>query len=293
MATVLITGSSTGIGLATALAFGRAGHRVAATMRSPERAPELASTAAREKLPITVFAMDVDSDASVANAIDRIVKESGPVDVLVNNAGIERSCSVEELPLSEFRAVMETNYFGVIRCIQALLPAMRQRRSGCIINVASVAGRIALSPFAAYTASKFALEALSECLAQEAKAFNIRVAIVEPGIIDTPMARRITVAEAPSPYPNAHRIAALFTASLKNPAPPSLVAAKILEVAANGTWQLRHPVGPDALGFLGWRQGMDDEAWVDFGALDDDAWYARIHVDFGLDARPEARAHSP
>lgn len=288
MATVLITGTSTGIGFATALAFGRAGHKVAATMRNPERAPELARIAADERLPISVFAMDVDADASVSEAVGRIVKQLGPIDVLVNNAGIERTGSVEELPLAEFRAVMETNYFGVIRCIQAVLPAMRRRQSGCILNVASVAGHIALSPFAPYSASKFALEALSECLAQEVKAFNIRVAIVEPGIIDTPMSRHIAVAQAPSPYPQQRRNAALFTASLKNPAPPSLVAEKIVEVAGGETWQLRHPVGPDAAPFLGWRQSMSDEAWVDFGALEDDAWYDRVKADFGMDARDGA-----
>ena len=98
--------------MATALAFGRAGHKVAATMRNPHRAPELARIATQEKLPITISTMDVDSDASVKEGIGRIVKEGGPVDVLVNNAGIERIGSVEELPLAEFRAAMETNYFG-------------------------------------------------------------------------------------------------------------------------------------------------------------------------------------
>ncbi len=286
MAQVLITGTSSGIGFATAIAFGRAGYKVAATMRNPNRAPELANVAARDNLPITVFTMDVDADASVSEGIGRIVKEIGPIDVLVNNAGIERTGSVEELPLAEFRAVMETNYFGVIRCIQAVVPAMRQRRSGCIINVASIAGRLACSPLAPYTASKFALEALSESLAQEVKAFEIRVAIVEPGIIDTPMARRIGVAEASSPYPHQRRNAALFSTALKNPTPPSVVAEKVLEIAASGTWQLRHPVGPDAAPFLGWRQAMSDEQWVDWGALDDNGWYDRVKADFGLDARP-------
>lgn len=285
MATVLITGTSTGIGLATALAFGRAGHTVAATMRNPQRAPELADAAARDKLPITVSTMDVDADGSVSDAIGRIVREIGPIDVLVNNAGIDRSGSVEELPLSEFRAVMETNYFGVIRCIQAVLPAMRQRRSGCIINVASVAGHIAAAPLAPYSASKYALEALSESLAQEVKPFNVRVAIVEPGIIDTPMSRHISVAQAASPYPQQQRFAALFRAALKNPVPPTLVADKMLEIATSSTWQLRHPVGPDAEPFLAWRRAMTGEEWVAWGALDDDAWYARVQADFGLDAR--------
>jgi len=287
MATILITGSSTGIGLATALAFGRAGHTVAAAMRNPTRAPELANIAAREALPITVFTMDVDSDASVAESVAQIANSLGPIDVLVNNAGIERMGSVEQLSLADFRAVMETNYFGVIRCIQAVLPSMRARRSGCIINIASVAGKIAMSPMASYTASKYALEALSECLAQEVKPFGIRVAIVEPGIIDTAMSRHIGTSDtsAPSQYPQQRRTAGLFAAVLTNPASPSLVADKVVEIATGGSWQLRHPVGPDAAPFLGWRAGMSDEAWVDFGALDDDAWYDRIMTDFGVDAR--------
>ena len=178
MASVLITGTSKGIGLEAAVAFGRAGHRVHATMRNPSRSPDLAETAAREKLPIIVSAMDVDSDESVSRGIASIQKERGPIDVLVNNAGVEKTGSVEELPLADFRSVMETNYFGAIRCIQALAPHMRQRRSGCIINVTSVAGRIASAPMAPYTASKWALEALSEALAGEMKTFGVRVAIV-------------------------------------------------------------------------------------------------------------------
>src|SRR5207344_2741610 len=171
-------GTSTGIGFETALAFGRAGHPVSATMRNPARAPELAAAAAREHLPITVLALDVDDDASVGDGIRRAVRDGGPIDVLVNNAGIARMGSIEELPLADFRAVMETNYLGVIRCLQAVLPGMRRRRSGCIINVASVAGHVAAAPQAPYTASKFALEALSEVLAQEVRGFDIRVAVV-------------------------------------------------------------------------------------------------------------------
>lgn len=125
MAYVLITGTSKGIGLETALAFGRAGHKVYATMRNPSQSPRLADTAARENLPIHVTAMDVNSDASVSDAITSILKDHGPIDVLVNNAGVEAVGSVEELPLSRFRAILETNYFGALRCIQALLPQMR------------------------------------------------------------------------------------------------------------------------------------------------------------------------
>ncbi len=148
MPSVLITGTSKGIGLETALTFARAGYKVHATMRNPAQSPELAQTAAREKLSLNVSAMDVDSDDSVSSGITQIQKDHGPIDVLVNNAGIDRVGVVEEVPLAEFREAMETNYFGAIRCIQAVVPQMRQRRSGCIINVTSVAGRIANPPMA-------------------------------------------------------------------------------------------------------------------------------------------------
>lgn len=183
MANVLITGTSKGIGLSSALTLARAGHTVYATMRNPSRAPQLAEAAAQEKLPIHISAMDVDSDNSVQDGIAKIYKQAGNIDVLVNNAGVGPYGSVEELPLAEFRAVMETNYFGAVRCIKAVLPQMRQRKSGCIVNVTSVAGRVSTSPLGSYAASKFALEAISEALAQEMKMFNVRVAIVEPGII--------------------------------------------------------------------------------------------------------------
>lgn len=279
MTSVLVTGTSKGIGLETALAFGRAGHKVHATMRNLSRSPELAQTATRKKLPIVVSTMDVDSDQSVSDGIAAIQKNHGPIDVLVNNAGVERAGSVEELPLAEFRAVMETNYFGALRCIQALVPHMRQRRSGCIINVTSVAGRIASPPLAPYMASKWALEALSEALAGEMKAFNVRVAIVEPGIIDTAMARRISESPNGSPYPQRARFATMFSNALQNPTPPSLVAQKIVEIAEGGTWQLRHPVGPNAAPLLQWRSGMTDEEWVDLQSSDDETYFRRLERD--------------
>jgi len=276
MASVLITGTSKGIGFEAALAFGRAGHQVHATMRNPSQSPVLAETAARENLQITVSAMNVDLDQSVSETIAAIVKSHGPIDVLVNNAGVEGRGSVEELPLAEFRAIMETNYFGALRCIQALVPQMRQRGSGCIINVSSVAGRISNPPLTSYCASKWALEALSEGLAGEMRTFNVRVAIVEPGIIDTAMARRIENPTTESPYGQSARFSALFAGSLKNPVPPSLVADKILEIAESGTWQLRHPVGPDAAPLLQWRSQMTDEEWIDVNAGDDATFFGRL-----------------
>jgi NAD(P)-dependent dehydrogenase (short-subunit alcohol dehydrogenase family) len=171
---------------------------------------------------------------------------------------------------------METNYFGALRCIQAVVPEMRQRRSGCIINVSSVAGRICNPPLTSYCASKWALEALSEGLAGELKTFNVRVAIVEPGIIDTAMAQRIGDPAPGSPYGQTARFSALFSKSLEHPVPPSLVAEKILEIAQSESWQLRHPVGPDAIGFLEWRKGMSDEDWIEMNAGDDATFFAKL-----------------
>jgi NAD(P)-dependent dehydrogenase (short-subunit alcohol dehydrogenase family) len=275
MKSVIITGTSKGIGLETALAFARAGNKVFATMRNPANAAEFKQKISDEGLAIAISAMDVDDDASVTNGIGAIIRENGPVDVLVNNAGIEFHGSVEEVPLADFKAVMETNYFGAVRCIKAVLTQMRGARNGCIINVTSIAGKMANTPLGPYSASKFALEAVSEALAQEVKPFNVRVAIVEPGIIDTKMARDITVG-GESVYPQVNRFGSLFEAWLKTPTPPTLVADKILEIAETGTWQLRHPVGPDALPMLGSRAKMTDEEWVDFNAAGDEEWYKAV-----------------
>lgn len=285
MKSVIITGTSKGIGLETALVFARAGYQVFATMRNPENANAFKQQIKDEVLPITIMAMDVDADESVKQCIDDILRENGSIDVLVNNAGIERHGSIEELTMADFKDVMETNYFGVLRCTKALLPLMRNKRNGCIINVASIAGKIANTPLGAYAASKFALEAVSECLAQEVKPHNIRVAIVEPGIINTEMANNISVDEA-SIYPQSKRFAGLFAASLKTPTQPSLVAEKILEIAESDSWQLRHPVGPDALPFLQWRASMTDEQYVDWNAATDEDYYNAVENTFGLNARP-------
>lgn len=281
MATILVTGTSKGIGFETALAFARAGHNVFATMRNPAQSPQLAEVAARETLPISISRMDVDCDESVRDGIAAI-QAKGPIDVLINNAGVEAVGSVEEQPLSQFRAIMETNYFGVIRCVQAVIPRMRQRRSGCIINVSSIAGRFSHSPFASYCASKWALEALSEALATEMKAFNIRVALIEPGIIDTAMAQRIGTPSDMSHYMHGARFAGIFAKSLQQPVPPSLVAEKILEIADNGTWQLRHPVGPDAIPLIELRKRMTDEDWIDFNSSDDAVFFARLARETGV-----------
>ena len=284
MKLALITGTSKGIGLETALTFGRAGYKVLATMRSPEKASAFKQQINDESLDIDIYKMDVDSDASVKECVDTILQKHGSVDVLVNNAGIERHGSIEEMPMEDFQAVMNTNYFGALRCTKALLPHMRENKKGCVVNVTSIAGLISNSPIGAYAASKYALEATSEALAQEVKPFNIKVAIVEPGIINTDMATDISVDDT-SIYPHTKRQADLFAASLKAPTPPSVVADKILEVSESDNWNLRYPVGSTAESFIAWRRSMTDEQWVDRYAVNDEDWYKSIERDFGLDTR--------
>ena len=286
MATILITGTSKGIGHTTALTLARAGHTVYATLRNPARARELAAEVHDLNLPIHVSVMDVDSDDSVAKGIAAIFQAAGEIDVLVNNAGIARDGAIEELSMDDIRDTMETNYFGAVRCIKAVIPQMRARRSGCIINVTSVAGRVTTSPLGAYAASKHALEAISEALAQELKAFNVRVAVVEPGIIDTPMARSIGEHDANTPYPQKRRMAHYFLATLTTPRDPVLVAEKIQDIIESGTWQFRHPVGPGAQEHLDRRKATSDEDYIAFQSADDDTWYGSMEKATGLKIRP-------
>jgi len=287
MAKIVVTGTSKGIGLITALTLARAGHTVYATMRNPGRAPELAEIAAKEGLPVHVSAMDVDSDESVTAGFAAIAAEAGEIDVLVNNAGIARVGSTEELSMADFRAVMETNYFGALRCIKEVIPQMRQRRSGVIINVTSVAGKLSTSPLGAYAATKFALEALSESLAQEMKLFDVHVAIVEPGVIDTQMANEIEQPTTPTLYPGQRRMANYFAAILRNPTPPLLVAETIQNIIESGTWQLRHPVGPEAAATLAGRAAAPDEDYIAVHALaDDNTWYDIMEKNTGMKIRP-------
>lgn len=285
MATALVTGTSSGIGLASAVALARSGHVVAATMRNLDRAGDLRKIAADEQLPIDFETLDVDDDASVRKGFAAVEARHGPIDILVNNAGVPGGGAIEETPIEHFREVMETNYFGALRCIQAAVPGMRERRRGTIVNVTSVAGRNALAPMASYAASKFALEALSECLAQEMRAFNVRVAIVEPGVIATPIFSKGAPPIPDSRYPHGRRVKALFAAALANPTPPSLVGDLIRDIVNSDSWQLRYPAGPDAAPMLKARAMKSDEQVIEEAGASDEAFLERMKRERGLDLK--------
>ena len=265
MSIVLITGCSTGIGFATAELMARNGHTVYASMRNPQRAPELGQLAQRDNLPITILTMDVDSDESVRTAVADVLAQAGHIDVLVNNAGILPIGPLEERPFAEFQQVMQTNYFGALRCIRAVLPSMRDSRQGCIITVSSLAGKL-YSPFhCAYCASKAAVEALSESLAIELGPFGIRVAVVQPGMIDTSLFDKFDEMPADTNYPNQIRLAAFMRASRATRGPASIVAETIEAIATGQQTTFRNPVGTDAGQRLAWRSSLSDEDWIAAG----------------------------
>ena len=181
----LVTGCSSGIGLETAISLAREGHFTYATMRNMKKSEDLDKIVHDEDLPIKILELDVDDEESVDNTIAKIMEEKGRIDTLVNNAGWGMWGTVEDVSIEEFKQQFETNFFSIIRMIQKVAPLMRKQKSGNIVNVSSVAGRIGFPVSPAYISSKFALEGLSECLRFELGPFGINVIIIEPGVIKT------------------------------------------------------------------------------------------------------------
>ncbi|MFF8908780.1 SDR family oxidoreductase [Streptomyces olivaceoviridis] len=181
MSVALITGCSSGIGLHSALAFARQGVTVYASMRDTGRADELLRAARAENLSLHTLTLDVGDQASVSAAVENVEERHGAVDILVNNAGVNHTGPVETVPLELAQEVMDTNFWGALRTVRAVLPGMRDRGSGVVVNVGSMVGRLPGTPYGAfYAASKHAMSVLTETLAFETAAFGIRVACVEP-----------------------------------------------------------------------------------------------------------------
>jgi NAD(P)-dependent dehydrogenase (short-subunit alcohol dehydrogenase family) len=274
MARSLVTGASTGIGFATALRLASEGHEVHASVRSLDSGQSLLE--ASEGLDLSLVVMDVDDDDSVSGALGTLQADRGPIDVLVNNAGIADGHSVEETPLSDFQRVMNTNAWGTLRCIHAVLPSMRERSAGHILNVTSLAGRVAISGQGAYAASKFAAEALTEVLAAETKPFGIRVTLIEPGVIATPIfAKAMSSPENPdTPYIGGQRLGELFMNSLAGtPGTPEMVADTVWHAITTDAPELRYLVGGDAERIAKRRSELTDEEWIERQSDPDDDRY--------------------
>lgn len=183
--TVLITGATDGLGKAAALLLAERGYRIFAAGRSPEKRAQLDARARQQKLPLETLEMDVCDDSSVQSAVASVYQKAGAIDVLINNAGFVQVGAVEDLSMQDWRRQFETNFFGVIRVTQAVLPRMRERRKGRILMMSSISGFVTPPTQGAYSASKHAIEALSNALRHELYPFGIHTILIQPGYIVT------------------------------------------------------------------------------------------------------------
>jgi NAD(P)-dependent dehydrogenase (short-subunit alcohol dehydrogenase family) len=262
----LVTGSSSGIGFETSLLLARTGFHTYASMRNLEKSKNITEIANTEKLPLQVVQLDVNDGRSVKDAIDKIVAEKDRIDILVNNAGYGLFGSLEDISIEEVKAQFETNFFGVIRVTQQVLPVMRKQNSRCtIVNVSSVGGRIGVPILSAYQSTKFALEGLSESMSYELEPFGIRVVIIEPGFIRTNIINSSTSAkkalDPKSPYFSLmQKVENHFKSMMENASsPPEEVARVILKALTSENPQPRYTVGNDAATIIQARMNMPDE----------------------------------
>ncbi|MBM3934731.1 MAG: SDR family oxidoreductase [SAR202 cluster bacterium] len=244
----LITGASSGIGYATALHMAQKGYRVIGTSRSMARLEGLGREAAANRLPVTAVELDINSAQAVDDEMPRLLEEHGPVDVLVNNAGYSLWGPMQTLTEEELKAVFETNYFAAFRLIKHVLPGMIERRSGHIINMSSIVGRMGTPFNGAYVSTKWALEGMSESLRTEVWPFGVRVSVVEPGLYRTnfftSQVRGTASEDKASPY---HPYVARFDARHKTynvfGKDPAQVAKVVHRIARSRRPAFRYPVG--------------------------------------------------
>jgi len=239
---VLITGASSGIGAATATLLSQEGYSVWGTTRDLSKVVHLPDTL---RSSVRFVQMDVSDSESVQQGVSRIMEEAGRIDVLINNAGFGVYGPIEEVPLELVKSEFETNVFGVIRLIQAVVPAMRERRSGLVINVSSLAGKLVVPFQVHYGASKHAIEALTEGLRQELRPFGVKVVALEPAYINTNFNNATRFGQRDdSPYrPWLEASWSSIDRRLKNSPPPSCVARKILQIIKDPNPPGRCPCG--------------------------------------------------
>lgn len=261
----LVTGASSGIGQATALRLKEAGFLVYGVARRTERMQEL-----RER-GVKTLAMDVTDDESTSLGVKQILAETGRIDVLVNNAGYGSYGAVEDVPLDEARRQFEVNLFGAARLIQLVLPTMRERRSGTIINITSMGGKI-YTPFGAwYHGTKFALEAVSDCLRIETKPFGIDVVVIEPGGIRTEWAGiaadHLDETSGQGAYAKpAQSVANAFRSesTAKRSSPPAVIAKSVVKAATARRPKTRYAVGAGAKPLIFLHRWLPDRAYDAF-----------------------------
>jgi NAD(P)-dependent dehydrogenase (short-subunit alcohol dehydrogenase family) len=237
---VLITGASSGVGQSTARVLSQNGYQVFGTSRNP---------ASAEAIPnVQMLPLDVRSDDSVLACVTEIVNQVNRIDVLVNNAAYELAGALEETSLEEAKAQFETNFFGVVRMVKAVLPLMRRQKRGQIINVSSLTGTSSIPFMGIYSASKFALEGYTEALRMEVKPFNIQVSLTEAGFLKTPMMdKRQASASTLKDYDPWRQRAFKAIRDYEQKAPgPELVAETVLKIISSKAPRLRYLIGPQA-----------------------------------------------
>jgi short-subunit dehydrogenase len=238
--TVLVTGASSGIGQATARLLAERGFTVFGTARKP---------ASTQSQGVTMVALDVRSDESVRTCVEQVLAKTGRrLDALVNNAGYAVTGAAEETSVDEAKAQLETNFFGAVRMVNAVLPGMRAAGAGKIISISSLAGNTAIPYSAFYSASKFALEGYSESLWYEVRPFGISVSLVEPGFVNTPIGEASPSAARPLAAYDATRksMLAAFGHALEAGIPPEQVARRVLQIIEHPHPGLRYRVGAQA-----------------------------------------------
>jgi len=284
MGIVLVTGSSTGIGQESALHLARKGHTVYASVRSPETADELKQKIAEENLPAHIIRLDLLDEASIGAAVEQILSEQGRIDALVNNAGISGGTAVEMTSLEESKDVFEINYFGNVRVLRAVVPVMRKQNSGRIVTVSSLMAQVMMGCHGHYSAAKCAMEGLSEALAMELAEFNVKVALVEPGVVLTPMWGKGSLPEGENPYVNSlMRLGRFFEFGLKRPAMPIECAEAVADAIESDTPKFRYPIGPDAREMIAARAKVSDYEWMEINCLQGDEFYDRMAELVGVD----------
>jgi NAD(P)-dependent dehydrogenase (short-subunit alcohol dehydrogenase family) len=273
MSVVLITGCSSGFGLEAALAFARRGDITYATMRNLSKSGPLVERAKAENLSIELLSLDVDDDASVATAIAEVEERHGAIDVLVNNAGVDYTGPVETIDLDKARAVMETNFWGPIRCMRAALPAMRAKGGAVIINVSSASGQMPGTPYGSwYSVSKHALNTLTEAMFIELDGLDVRIACIEPGFFRTDITRNAgpdtaapTTDDGSDPYLGDQTwLAEFFDKSVvEGGGDPVDVAEAIVRAAYDPATPVHNLIGDDAFMLIDlYRQAGSIEAWL-------------------------------
>ncbi|TSA16295.1 MAG: SDR family oxidoreductase [Nitrosopumilales archaeon] len=256
----IVTGSSSGIGFETALDLAREGYFTYATMRNTKKGDAIKEIAKKENLKLETLELDVDKEDSVKNAINKIVKEKGRIDILVNNAGYGLFGCLEDISMEELKAQFETNFFGVVRVSQAVIPVMRKQKSGIILNISSVAGRIGFPVSPGYISSKFAIEGLSESMRYELSPFGINTIIIEPGVIKTNFMSSTKRSLKPdSAYKDiTNKVIMGITMMSEMGTPAKEVATTIIKAIKSENPLPRYTVGNDAVMFLEAKKNKTD-----------------------------------